>query len=120
MFTGPKLSIFYVFEHQRGLFDTRSYDLHSSVPLGIFQVFVRSVKTGIKVAGTKENAGVLSLLTKEFWLEDLLSDWSSLQKASVAELRKPESISGTSHLMQNRFCFPRMIRKRLLNIPFRK
>jgi hypothetical protein len=45
------------------------------------------------------NAGALSLLVKQFWLEDLLSDCSVLQIASISELRKPESISGASHLM---------------------
>jgi hypothetical protein len=48
---------------------------------------------------SSSNAGALSLLAKEFLLEDLLSDCSALQKASVPELRKPELISGASHLM---------------------
>jgi hypothetical protein len=69
------------------------------VPLGIFQVFARPGETGTKVAVTKENAGALSLLAREFWLEDLLSDCSVLHKASVPELRKLESISGASQLM---------------------
>jgi hypothetical protein len=69
------------------------------VPLGIFDVFARSVETGTKVAVPKENAGALSLLAKEFWLADLLSDCSALQQASVPEPRKPEAICGASHLM---------------------
>jgi hypothetical protein len=76
-----------------------SYDVHRSVPVGIFDVFARSVERGTKVAVTKENAGAFSLLAKEFWLEDLLSACSALQIASVRELRKPESISSASHLM---------------------
>jgi hypothetical protein len=95
----PKLSIFYLFEHHRGLFDATSYEFQSAVRVGIFQVLARSVEAGTKVAVPKENAGALSLLAKEFWLEDLLSDCSALQIASVPELRKPESISGACHLM---------------------
>jgi hypothetical protein len=98
-FTGPQPSIFYLSEHQRGLFDTTRYYVHSSLPLGVFEVFARSVETETTVAVTKENAGALSLFAKEFWLEDLLSDCSALQIASVPEIRKPESISGASHLM---------------------
>jgi hypothetical protein len=85
-FTVPKLSLFNLFEHQRDLFDAASYEVQSSVPLGIFEVFARSPETGTKVAVTKENAGAILLLAKEFWLEDLLSECSALQIASVPEL----------------------------------
>jgi hypothetical protein len=84
-FRVPKPSLFNLFEHQRGLFDATSYEVQSSVPLGIFEIFVEALKTGTKVAVTKENAGAISLLAKEFWLEDLLSECSALQIASVPE-----------------------------------
>jgi hypothetical protein len=85
-FTVPKPSLFHFFEHQQDLFNATSYEVQSSVPLRIFEVFVEALKTGTKVAVTKENAGVISLLAKEFWLEDLLSECSSLQIASAPEL----------------------------------
>jgi uncharacterized coiled-coil protein SlyX len=85
-FTVPKPSLFNLFEHQRSLFDATSYEVQSSVPLGIFELFVDSLKTGTKVVITMENAGAISLLAKEFWLSDLLSECSALQTASVPEL----------------------------------
>jgi uncharacterized coiled-coil protein SlyX len=86
-----------LFEHQRDLFDATSYEVQSSVPLGVFHVFVDSLKTGTKVSVTKDNASAISLLAKEFWLEDLLSECSALQIASVPELIA--SLSGRiSHL----------------------
>jgi uncharacterized coiled-coil protein SlyX len=84
-FPVPKPRLFTLFEHQRGLFDATSYEVQSSVPLGIFELFVDSLKTGTKIAVTKENAGAISLLAKEFWLGDLLSECSALQIASVPE-----------------------------------
>jgi hypothetical protein len=62
-FTVPKPSLFYLFEHQRDLFNATSYEVKSSVPLEIFEVFVEALKTGTKVAVTKENASAISLLT---------------------------------------------------------
>jgi uncharacterized coiled-coil protein SlyX len=47
---------------------------------------VKALETGTKVAVTKENAGEISLLAREFWLDDLLSECSALQIASVPEL----------------------------------
>jgi uncharacterized coiled-coil protein SlyX len=82
----PKPSLYNLFDHQRGLFDATSYEVQSSVPLGIFEVFVDSLKTGTKVSVTKENAGAISVLAKEFWLEDLLSECSALQMASLPEI----------------------------------
>jgi hypothetical protein len=75
-----------LFEHQRDLFDATSYEVQSPVPLGIFKVFVEALETGTKIAVTKENAGAISLLAREFLLEDLLSDCSALQIASTPEL----------------------------------
>jgi hypothetical protein len=85
-FTVPKSSLFYLFEHQRDLFNAKSYEVQSTVPLEILEVFVETLMTGTKVAVTKDNAGAISLLAKEFWLEDLLSECSALQIASTPEL----------------------------------
>jgi hypothetical protein len=90
-FTVLKLSLFNLFEHQRDLFDTPSYEVQSSVPLGIFEVFVDAREMGTKVAVTKENASAISLLAKEFWLEDLLSKCSALRIASAPEVVAPLS-----------------------------
>jgi hypothetical protein len=56
-FTVPKLSLFNLFEHQRDLFDATCYKVQSSVPLGIFEIFVKALETDGKVPLTKENAG---------------------------------------------------------------
>jgi hypothetical protein len=39
----------------------------------------------VKVPVTKENAGAISLLAKEFWLEDLVSECSSLEAVPEPE-----------------------------------
>jgi hypothetical protein len=75
-----------LFEHQPGLFDTTGYEVESSVSLEIFELFVKSLRTKAKFRVTKENAGAISLLAKEFWLENLLSECSALQMPSVLEL----------------------------------
>jgi uncharacterized coiled-coil protein SlyX len=93
-FTVPKPSLFYLFEHQRHLFDATSYEVQSAVPLEIFEVFVEALNNGTKVAVTKENADAISLLAKEFWLEDLLSECSALQIALT-----PEQIASTPELI---------------------
>jgi hypothetical protein len=85
-FTVPKLSLFNLFEHQRDLFDATSYNVQSSVSVEIFKVFVNALKTGTNVPVTKENSGPISLLAKEFWLEDLLAECSALQVDSAVEL----------------------------------
>jgi hypothetical protein len=85
-FTVPKLSLFNLFEHQRGLFDATSYDVQSAVPIEIVELFVKALATGGRVPVTIENAGAVSLLAKEFWLEDLISECSVLQRASTPEL----------------------------------
>jgi uncharacterized coiled-coil protein SlyX len=95
-FTVPKPSLFYLFEHQRDLFDATSYEVQSLVPVGVFEVFVESLKTGTKVSVTKENARALSLLAKEFWLGDLVSECSALKIASV-----PEQIAALSERISN-------------------
>jgi hypothetical protein len=84
-FTVPKLSLFNLFEHQRDLFDATSYKVQSSVPVEIFELFVKALETGTQIRVTKENAGAISVLAKEFWLEDLLSECSALQIASTSQ-----------------------------------
>jgi PHD/YefM family antitoxin component YafN of YafNO toxin-antitoxin module len=102
-FTVPKLNLFNLFEHQRDLFDATSYEVQSSVPLGIFELFVKALGTGEKVSVTKENAGAVSLLAKEFWLDDLLSECSALQMASLPELvaALSERISKLEHQLSS-------------------
>jgi uncharacterized coiled-coil protein SlyX len=85
-FAVPKGHLINLFEHHRDLIDATSYEVESSVPLDIFEVFVNSLETGTKVTVTKENAGAISVLAKEFYLDELLSECSSLQIASVPEL----------------------------------
>jgi predicted nucleic acid-binding Zn-ribbon protein len=55
------------------------------VPLEIFELFLKALETGGKVRVTNDNASAISLLAKEFWLEDLLSECSALQIASTPE-----------------------------------
>jgi hypothetical protein len=85
-FTVPKLSLFNLFEHQRDLLDATSSKVQSSVPVEIFELFVKALEKGTKVRVAKENAGSISVLAKEFWLEDLLSECSVLQVSSTPEL----------------------------------
>jgi hypothetical protein len=59
---------------QRSLFAATSYAVESSVPVEVFGAFVVSLQTQRKVSVTKENAASLSLLAKEFFLSDLLSE----------------------------------------------
>jgi hypothetical protein len=85
-FPVPKVRLINLFEHQRGLFDATAYDVQSSVPLEIFELFVKALQTGGKVPVSKENSSAISLLAKEFWLEELLSECSALQASSAPEL----------------------------------
>jgi hypothetical protein len=75
-----------LFEHHTELVAKASYEVQSSVPVKVFELFVKALVTGGKVPVTKENAGSISLLAKEFWLEDLLSQSSALQMDSTPEL----------------------------------
>jgi uncharacterized coiled-coil protein SlyX len=102
-FRVPKPSLFHLFEHKRDLFDATSYEVQSSVPLGIFQVFAEALKTGTQVPVTKETADAISLLAKEFWLEDLLSECSAIQMASKPDIiaSLSERISKLEHQMSS-------------------
>jgi hypothetical protein len=85
-FAIPKQSLFNFFDQNPKLMTSKSYKVQSSVPLQTFQVFVKALETGSKFSVTKENAASISLLAKEFWFEELLSECSALMSSSVPEL----------------------------------
>jgi hypothetical protein len=84
-FAVPKANLLDLFEHHTGLVAKASYEVQSSFPLGIFEVFVEALKRGTKVAVTKENAGAISILAKEFWLEDLVLECSAEREIDFSE-----------------------------------
>jgi hypothetical protein len=96
-FAVPKDNLLDLVEHQTEFVAKASYEVQSSVPLGVFDVFARSLETGTKIAVAKENASAISLLAKELWLEDLLSECSALQIASALS----ERISKLEHQMSS-------------------
>jgi hypothetical protein len=49
-----------LFGDRRDLFDATGYEVQRSVPLAIFEIFVKALKTDVKVPVTKENAGAIS------------------------------------------------------------
>jgi uncharacterized coiled-coil protein SlyX len=85
-FAVPNDNLINLFEHQRGLIDATGYKVQSPVPLDIFRVFVKALETGGKVPVTKENASAISLLAREFWLEELVSECSAVMSTSPAAL----------------------------------
>jgi hypothetical protein len=85
-FTLPKERLFPFFNHNPDLMKATSYEVKSSVRREIFQVFVKAVGTGAKVPITQENVTSISLLAKEFWLEELFSECSALLSSSAPEL----------------------------------
>jgi hypothetical protein len=85
-FAVPKGNLLDLFEHHTELVAKASYEVQSSVPLEVFELFLKALESGGKVTVTKENADAISHLAKEFWLEDLLSECSALQIASTPEL----------------------------------
>jgi uncharacterized coiled-coil protein SlyX len=103
MFAVRKACLFDLFERHPEFVAESSYQIQSSVPLEIFEVFVKALESGGKFPVTKENADAISLLAKEFWLEDLLSECSALQVASVPELIAALSarISKLEHYMSS-------------------
>jgi hypothetical protein len=98
-FTVPKCNLLDLFEHRPKFVTSTSYEVHSSVPVEIFEVFVKALETGGKVPITKENSGSISVLAKEFYLEDLLSDCSALQLGLAPEFIAvlTERISNLEH-----------------------
>jgi hypothetical protein len=90
-FSVPKGNLIDLFGHQPGLLDAASYEVQSSAPMDIFELFVQGLETGGKVPLAKENSSSISLLVKEFWLEDLLSECSALEIDSTPELTKVQT-----------------------------
>jgi hypothetical protein len=78
-FTVPKISLFNLIDRHAELSAATTYDVQSSVPLDLFEVFVKALKKGSKIPVTSETAGPLSLLAEEFRFVELLSECSSLQ-----------------------------------------
>jgi hypothetical protein len=60
----PRPRVFNLFEDQPNLFDATGYEVQSSQPLAIFEIFVKALETEVNVPVTKENAGAISLLAK--------------------------------------------------------
>jgi hypothetical protein len=86
----PKKSVFELLNHQRDLLDAASYPVKSSVPSAVFKAFVDSLKAQTKIPVTKENVAPLSLLAKEFFLSELISECAAFslsleQSSSLAE-----------------------------------
>jgi hypothetical protein len=98
-FPVPKCNLLDLFEHHPKLVTSTSYEVQSSVPVEIFEVFVKTLETGGKAPVTKENAGALSVLANEFYLEDLLSECSALQLGLAPEfiVALTERISKLEH-----------------------
>jgi hypothetical protein len=49
----------------------------------VFELFVKAMETGGNVPSTKENAGSISLLAKEFWLGDLFLECAGFHMGST-------------------------------------
>jgi hypothetical protein len=75
------------------------------VTLEVFEIFVKSLETGSKVQVTNETAGALSLLAKEFWLDELLLECFSVQVVSAPEViaALSDRISKLEDQMSSRF-----------------
>jgi methyl-accepting chemotaxis protein len=76
-----------------------------------FEPFAKALEAGTKVSVTKENVDAISLLAKEFWLEDLVSQCSDLQPVSVPEFvtALSERISQLEHQMSSQALFASMV-----------
>jgi hypothetical protein len=85
-FTIPRASLSNFFSQHPDLMATTCYEVKTKVGSDISQVFVKALKTGSKVAVTKENVASILLLAKKFWLEDLFSECSALMSSSTREL----------------------------------
>jgi hypothetical protein len=102
-FTVPKELLFPFFNHHPDLNTATSYDVKSNVQPEIFEVFVTALATGAKVSVTNENMASISLLAKEFWFEELVSEYSDREPVSVPEVVKAlsERISKLEHDMSS-------------------
>jgi hypothetical protein len=74
----PRPNLLSFFDHHPELIPKTSYVVKSRVSPEVFQIFANALATGTKVPITKENIPSISLLAREFSLEDLLSDASIL------------------------------------------
>jgi chromosome segregation ATPase len=91
-FTVPKVSLFNFFQHRPELFTATSYKLESAIPLPVFEAFVKTLEENTKFCVTKENVLSISVLAKEFCLEELSTECSTLL-STLDPLGTLESIS---------------------------
>jgi hypothetical protein len=61
-------------EHHQELSEATSYAVQSSVPLGVFELFVDSLKAQERISVRRRHAASLSLLADEFFLPELAAD----------------------------------------------
>jgi hypothetical protein len=64
-FTLPRPSIFNLFEDQPDQFDATGYEVQSSVPFVIFEIFVKELETDVKVPVAKETGFAIPILAKD-------------------------------------------------------
>jgi hypothetical protein len=74
------------FLHHPDVFEATTYEIQSSVPLDIIELFARSLETGAEIPLTQANAPFLSLLAKEFWIDELFSECSIYLASCSAQL----------------------------------
>jgi hypothetical protein len=86
-FPVPKRSLFDFFDQHPELMTATRYEVSSRVALPVFQLFVKALEAETKISVTEENVASLSLLAKEFCLEDLGTECADL----ISTLR-PDSI----------------------------
>jgi hypothetical protein len=62
--TVTKTNFIQFFLHRPEVFPATTYEVQSSVPLEIFEVFVRAIDSGAKVPVTKDNSSTISALAR--------------------------------------------------------
>jgi small GTP-binding protein len=102
-FTVTKTNLIKFFLHRPEVSAATTYEVQSTVPLEIFELFVTSLETGTKIPITTENASAISTLAREFWVEDLFTESSSVQAASSPDLvaALSERISTLEHQLSS-------------------
>jgi hypothetical protein len=108
-FPVPKRVLIDFFEEHEDLFQQPGYEVHSSVPLEVFEQFVDALKSGKRMKVTKQNAVYVALLAQEFHSEELLAESTALidvleskvTAETIAELS--ERISDLEHKVASRF-----------------
>jgi archaellum component FlaC len=91
----PKKYVFELVEKHQDL-NVKRYEVQSSVPAAIFDLFADSLKNQKPPTVTKENAASLLLLAKEFCLEDLASVCETFSVLSDRLTKLEEQIGGMS------------------------